>query len=80
MSNNKWTVRGVQPETLQRVSELRDEYETTTGTLIDQAVEMLYLHLRKTSQMNSISELASEYSGHPSDLRKPVLSLWRLLQ
>ena len=63
MSNNKWTVRGVRPETLQRVSELRDEFGATSGALIDEAVEMLYLHMCKTSQMKSVSELASEYSG-----------------
>lgn len=77
MTNDKWTVRGVQPETLQRVCELRDEFGATTGALIDQAVEMLYLHLCKTGQMKSISNLASDYSGRPSDLRKQDLMLWR---
>ncbi len=64
MSNSKWTVRGVRRETVERVNELRDEYETTAGSLINQAVEMFYFRMRDPSR-SDVRALASEFSGTP---------------
>lgn len=62
MTNGKWTVRGVRSETVERVNELRDECETTAGSLINQAVEMFYFRMRDPSRLD-VEILASEFSG-----------------
>lgn len=76
MQKKKWMVRGVGLATVQRINELRDEFETTTGALIDQAVAMLHSHLHTVELARSTSRLASEYSGNSPDRKDHTERHW----